>query len=54
MTEVPLTTVTDVPAVPPKVTPVVPVRFVPVIVTVVEPASGPLAGETDEIVGIAK
>lgn len=54
MTEVPFTTVTEVAAVPPKATPVVPVRLVPVIVTVVEPAVGPLAGETDETVGTAK
>ena len=54
VTEVPLTTVTDVAEVPPSVTPVVPVRLVPVIVIVVEPAVGPLAGETNEMVGIAK
>ena len=39
------------PAVPPKLTLVAPDRLVPVIVTVVPPASGPLVGETLEIVG---
>ena len=51
MTEVALTLVIEVPAVPPNVTDDVPVKFVPVIVTVVEPAVGPLSGETLEIVG---
>lgn len=54
VTDVPLTTVNDVAAVPPKVTLVVPVKLLPVIVTVVEPVAGPLTGETDEIVGTAK
>ena len=56
-----VTTVTDValtfvivgPTVPPKVTLVVADKFVPVIVTVVDPAVGPLDGDTDAIVGAA-
>ena len=53
VTDVALTLVSDVPALPPNVTPVVAVRLVPVIVTVVEPASGPLDGDTELIVGAA-
>ena len=53
VTDVALTFVSDVPAVPPNVTPVVAVKLVPVIVTVVEPAVGPLNGDTDVIVGAA-
>ena len=51
VTDVALTFVIDVPAVPPNVTEVVPVKFVPVIVTVVDPAVGPIAGEILVIVG---
>lgn len=54
VTEVALTTTSDVTDAPPIVTPVVPVRFVPVIVTGVPPATGPLAGDTDVMVGIPK
>ena len=53
VTEVALTLVIDVPAVPPNITDVVPVRLVPVIVTVVPPLVGPDTGDTDEIVGAA-
>ena len=57
VTEVELTFVNDVPAVPSNVTPVVFDRLVPVIVTVVEPAVGPeanpVADNTDVIVGAA-
>lgn len=53
VTDVPLTFVSDVPAVPPKVTLVVPARFAPVIVTVVEPATGPFDCERVVIVGAA-
>ena len=53
VTDVALTLVSVVPAVPPKVTPVVAVKLVPVIVTVVEPAVGPLDGDTELIVGAA-
>ena len=53
VTEVALTFVIEVPAVPPNVTAEVPVKFVPVIVTVVEPAVGPLDGDTELIVGAA-
>ena len=53
VTEVALEFVIEVPAVPPNVTDDVPVKFVPVIVTVVEPAVGPLDGDTEEIVGAA-
>ena len=53
VTEVALTFVSEVPAVPPNVTLVVPTKFVPVIVTVVEPAVGPETGESDVIVGAA-
>ena len=53
VTDVSLTLVNEVPAVPPNVTLVVPVKLVPVIVTVVEPAVGPLDGNTLEIVGAA-
>lgn len=52
VTDVALTFEIDVPAVPPNVMAVVPVKFVPVIVTVDEPVAGPLAGDTEEIVGI--
>ena len=50
--EVALTLVSDVPAIPSNVTPVVPANLMPVIVTVVPPVVGPLAGETDVIVGV--
>ena len=53
VTEVALTFVRDVPAVPPNVTPVVAVKLVPVIVTVVPPAVGPDVGDTELIVGAA-
>ena len=53
VTDVALTFVNDVPAVPPKVTPVVAVKLVPVIVTVVPPAVGPDTGDNDVIVGAA-
>ena len=53
MTEVALTTVTDVPAVPPNITPVAPVKFVPVIETVAEPPAGPADGDNEVIVGAA-
>lgn len=49
--EVALTFVIEVPAVPPKVTAEVSFKLVPVIVTVVPPATGPLDGDTDEMVG---
>lgn len=52
VTEVALTFVSDVPAVPPNVTAVVLDKFVPEIVTVVPPAAGPLTGDTDVIVGV--
>jgi hypothetical protein len=42
---------TVVPGVPPKVTLLVPARLVPVTVTDVPPATGPLDGVTEEIVG---
>ena len=54
VTDVALPTFIDVPAVPPNVTPVVPDKLVPVIVTVVEPAVGPLDGDTDVMVGTPK
>ena len=53
VTDVSLTLVNEVPAVPPNVTLVVPDKFRPVIVTVVEPAVGPDDGDTLEIVGAA-
>ena len=53
VTDVALILVSDVPAVPPKVTLVVADKFVPVIVTVVDPAVGPLTGDTEVIVGAA-
>ena len=53
VTEVALTLVNDVPAVPPNVTLVVAVKLVPVIVTVVPPAIGPLDGAISLIVGAA-
>ena len=53
VTDVALTLVRVVPAVPPKVTLVVADKFVPVIVTVVDPAVGPLTGDSDVIVGAA-
>ena len=46
-----LLTVKLVAAVPPKVTAVAPVKPEPVIVTDVPPVAGPLAGETESIVG---
>ena len=48
------TTTTLVAATPPIVTLVAPVKLVPVIVIGVPPAVGPVAGETDEIVGGGK
>jgi hypothetical protein len=51
--EVELTTLKLVMALPPIVTEVAPVRFVPVIVTPVPPAVEPVAGEIDEIDGVA-
>ena len=55
VTDVALTFVIVVPAVPPKVTAEVPDKFVPVIVTVVPPAVGPEANpvpdNTEIIVG---
>ena len=57
VTDVSLTLVIVVPAVPLNVTADVPVKLVPVIVTVVPPAVGPeanpVADNTDEIVGAA-
>ena len=53
VTDVALTFVIVVPAVPPNVTAEVPDKFVPVIVTVVEPAVGPDDGNTEVIVGAA-
>ena len=53
VTDVALTFVIVVPAVPPNVTEDVPVKFVPVIVTVVDPAVGPLTGDSEVIVGAA-
>jgi len=53
VTDVALTATTEVADVPPNVTVVVPVRFVPVIVTAVLPATGPLTGLRDVIVGAA-
>ena len=53
VTEVALTFEIEVPAVPPNVTDEVPVKFVPVIVTVVDPAVGPLTGDSEVIVGAA-
>lgn len=53
VTEVALTFVSEVPAVPPKVTPVVLDKFVPVIVTDVPPAVGPVTGVKEVIVGAA-
>ena len=46
-----LSTVKPAAAVAPKATAVAPVKLVPVIVTEVPPASGPVAGDTDETVG---
>ena len=46
-----LTTLTLVVTVPPIVTIVAPVKFVPVIVTLVPPATGPLAGAIEVTVG---
>jgi len=51
VTEVALTLVSEVPALPSKVTLVVADKLVPVIVTVVDPAVGPLDGDTELIVG---
>ena len=42
-----------VPATPPKATPVALDRFVPVTVTLVPPAVGPAAGDTEVMVGAA-
>ena len=53
VTDVALTTVTDVAAVPPNVTVDAPVKFVPVSVTVVPPAVAPLIGLSDVMVGAA-
>ena len=57
VTEVALTLVIVVPAVPPNVTDDVPVKFVPVIVTVVPPdvvpEANPVGDNTDVIVGAA-
>lgn len=53
VTELALTFVSDVPAVPPNVTAVVFAKLVPVIVTVVLPVDGPLTGDTVVIVGAA-
>lgn len=53
VTEVALTLVSDVPAVPPKATPLVFDKLVPVIVTVVPPDVGPVIGVNDVIVGAA-
>ena len=52
VTEVGLTTVNDVAAVPPNVTSDASVSVVPVIVTNVPPATGPSDGETLEMVGV--
>lgn len=54
VTDVPLTTVNEVAAVPPNVTPVAPLKLLPEIVTVVPPAIGPLTGANEAIVGTAK
>jgi hypothetical protein len=48
-----LLTVNELALFAPNLTAVVPVRFVPVTVTEVPPASGPLVGLTDVIVGAA-
>ena len=53
VTDVALTFVSDVPAVPPNVTLLVPERFVPVMVSVVPPATGPLDWDSSVIVGAA-
>ena len=45
-------TVNEVAAVPPKLTAVAPVKFAPVIVTTVPPATGPLVGAIDVMVGL--
>jgi hypothetical protein len=49
VTDVALTTVTDVAAMPPNVTADVPIKFVPATVTVVPPAVVPLVGLIDVI-----
>ena len=53
VSEVELTTVTAVAAVPPMVTAVAPVKPVPVMVTDCPPASGPNDGLTDVTLGAA-
>ena len=53
VTDVELTFVSEVPAVPPNVMPVVAVKLVPVIVTIVPPAAGPDAGDSDVMIGTA-